>query len=450
MTSPEGRRIALASTISSLLIAGAIGATIWSFEQAGQQRVRAETAVRDTQRAQRAATLLGRERQTMAEYVLGRSRASLRELSSLHRAFDQALSKLGVDSSQEDRLVKESAVANARLLEDFRMTTNGRTGAVAVERLDASEVPVASAVAALGAVSEGTARKSDRAAGNARTRALVAAVLAGLIALGAGLVFARYALRLVRRVTHQNEELQQLDQLKDGFVASVSHELRTPLTSIKGYLELVLDGEAGEVSQEQEQFLRVVERNADRLLGLVGDLLFVAQLDAGRLELELSQCDLAEIIEGSLQGIRPFAEANKIELVADPNGSLPISGDTGRLAQLADNLLSNAVKFTPAGGRVRVATRAQDDSVYFEVADSGIGIAPGDRDRLFERFFRASSATERAIQGTGLGLSIAKAIVDAHHGELSFESVEGKGTTFRVRLPSAAPTASLVEQEAAA
>jgi signal transduction histidine kinase len=387
----------------------------------------------------------------MDSYLLIRNRRTLAELGDRQRAFDQALSSFAFDNSEEARLVKESMAANARLVGQFRTAVNGRLfGVATLDKLEASAAPVLAGVAALRANNDAAARQSDRLAANAGTRALIAAVLAGLIALGAGLVFAWYALRLVRRVTHQNEELQQLDQLKDGFVASVSHELRTPLTSIRGYLELVLDGEAGEVSQEQEQFLRVVERNADRLLGLVGDLLFVAQLDAGRLELELSQCDLAEIIEGSLQGIRPFAEANKIELVAETNGSLPISGDAGRLAQLADNLLSNAVKFTPPGGRVRVATREQDGSVYFEVADSGIGIAPEDRDRLFERFFRASSATERAIQGTGLGLSIAKAIVDAHHGEFSFESVEGEGSTFRVRLPSAAPTASLVEQEAAA
>ena len=241
--------------------------------------------------------------------------------------------------------------------------------------------------------------------------------------------------RLLAREREQNERLRELDRLKDSLLASVSHELRTPLTSIRGYAELLLEREAGELTDEQEQFLNVIDRNSDRLLHVIGDLLFVAQVDAGKVTLERTNLDLRELVCECVEAARPSAASKRIGLDLDHEPVREIQGDRSRLAQLFDNLLSNAIKFTPEGGCVHVRLAAADGVAVVEVADTGIGIPEDERDKLFEQFFRTRGATEQAIQGTGLGLSITKAITEAHGGTISVESEEGVGTTFRVELP---------------
>ncbi len=242
--------------------------------------------------------------------------------------------------------------------------------------------------------------------------------------------------RLLERERAQNERLRGLDRLKDEFVALVSHELRTPLTSIRGYLELVLD-DAEQLTSEHKEFLQIVDRNVDRLLHLVSDLLLVAQADAGKLSFDWTAVALSPLVAQCVLAAQPAAEEADVELVFDSEPTEPIVGDPERLAQLLDNLISNAIKFTPAGGQVEVRVDASADPAVIEVRDTGFGIAAADQEQLFERFFRTRSATEMAIAGTGLGLSIAKAIVDAHGGSISVESAEGVGTTFRVELPLA-------------
>src|SRR5918996_4693442 len=242
-----------------------------------------------------------------------------------------------------------------------------------------------------------------------------------------------------RDLAAQNERLRELDRLKDEFIALVSHELRTPLTSIQGYTELLLDGEAGELGDDQRQFLGVVERNAHRLLHLVGDLLFLAQVEAGKLVLDVGAVDLAALASESVETARPQAEAKDITLTL-ATGPVPlVAGDRARIAQLLDNLVSNASKFTREGGRVDVRVRALQQRAVVEVRDSGIGIPAGEQQYLFQRFYRTSTATEQAIQGTGLGLAISKAIVDAHDGRITLTSEEDVGTTFRVELPLSRP-----------
>jgi PAS domain S-box-containing protein len=253
--------------------------------------------------------------------------------------------------------------------------------------------------------------------------------------------------RLLVLEREQNERLRELDRLKDEFVALVSHELRTPLTSIRGYLELVLDGEAGDVSDEQRQFLGVVERNADRLLALVGDLLFLAQIEAGKLTLEVGAVDLGAIASESVDAARPQADEKDIT-VSLAIGPVPLlAGDAARISQLVDNLVSNAIKFTPEGGRVDVRARARNGTAVIEVRDSGIGIPADEQERLFERFFRSSNAAERQIPGTGLGLAISKAIVEAHDGAIAVKSEVDVGTTFKVSLPVHRPQTQEPEAE---
>ena len=243
---------------------------------------------------------------------------------------------------------------------------------------------------------------------------------------------------LVVQVAERRTAEAAADRLKNEFFALVSHELRTPLTSIVGYVELVRDGEAGALNEQQERFLAVVDRNARRLQRLVGDLLFVAQVEAGTLALERGPVDLPQIVLDAVEGMRPRAARLDVALATAVAPLPPLDGDGDRLGQLVDNLLSNALKFTPAGGRVTVALRRDGDAALLSVADTGIGIPPEEQARLFDRFFRASTAVAGEIPGIGLGLSICETIAAGHGGAIEVESAVGRGATFRVRLPLAA------------
>jgi signal transduction histidine kinase len=232
------------------------------------------------------------------------------------------------------------------------------------------------------------------------------------------------------------DRLHHLDRLKDQFIATVSHELRTPLTSIHGYLDLLVEGEAGELTDEQRQFLTVAERNTDRLQRLVDDLLLVSELDAGKLRLEFGNLDLRVLAQESLESARPQAEAGGITLAFPAETALQVNGDRMRLGQLLDNMISNAVKFTPHGGTVSVRTSRSNGSAVLEVEDTGMGVLDGDQEHLFDRFFRTQAAEENAIQGSGLGLAISQAIAQAHGGLIEVSSRENAGATFRLVFPA--------------
>jgi signal transduction histidine kinase len=237
----------------------------------------------------------------------------------------------------------------------------------------------------------------------------------------------------------QNDRLEKLSAIKDAFVATVSHELRTPLTSIRGYLELVLQGEAGDLNDEQRDFLGVVDRNSNRLLTLVGDLLFVAQIETGEFVLDLAETDLRALAEDSVESAKPVAAEKEISLTLSAEPLPPVKVDAARIGQVLDNLVSNAIKFTPAGGSVDVRLRRTRASAVVEVTDTGPGIPELEQQFLFERFFRTPLATDQAVPGTGLGLAIAQAIATAHDGRVSVKSVEGQGSTFRFELPLLSP-----------
>jgi len=236
----------------------------------------------------------------------------------------------------------------------------------------------------------------------------------------------------LREVTQERE----LDRLKDEFVATVSHELRTPLTSMMGFLEMLREGEAGALLPEQERFLSIVYRSSERLQRLVGDLLFIARLDASGIQLKLDDAvRLEELVAEAVEAASGDARSHEVQLQFEPNGVVAVRGDRERLGQLVSNLISNAVKFTPAGGNVTARVFAEQGNGVVEIEDTGIGIPKAEHDRLFQRFFRASTATDQAIPGTGLGLAITKAIAEAHDGRISCRSTPGEGTTFRLELP---------------
>jgi PAS domain S-box-containing protein len=239
--------------------------------------------------------------------------------------------------------------------------------------------------------------------------------------------------RQAGELSAQNERLRELDRLKDEFVALVSHELRTPLTSIIGYIQLLRDERAGGL--DTDHFAEVIERNAERLLRLVGDLLFLSQMQSGQLVLDLRDTDLAGLAVEAVEEARPYAQRRHIVLDLSAGFVPRVSVDPTRIAQLLGNLISNAVKFTPEGGKVGVTVAVEGGEAVLSVTDTGIGIRAADRERIFERFFRTEAATRRVIPGSGLGLTISQAIVEAHEGTITVRSDEAHGSTFTVRLP---------------
>ena len=228
---------------------------------------------------------------------------------------------------------------------------------------------------------------------------------------------------------------EEVERAKDEFFGLVSHELRTPLTSIIGYGELLAESEANRLTEQGRKHLSVIRRNAQREMRLVGDLLLLVRIQEGSFRMEMEDVDLRRIVEQAVEAARPAADKRSIELDTRADSSPECSGDPQRLGQVVDNLLSNAIKFTPKGGRVAVSLRSNGGTAAIEVKDSGMGIPVEEQQHLFDRLYRAPSATASAIPGVGLGLTIVKAIVDAHRGKILVESEPGAGATFRVELP---------------
>ena len=267
----------------------------------------------------------------------------------------------------------------------------------------------------------------------------IVGLVGGVERLRAAEQLAREQIEDARRLlAEQNEQLIAADRMKDEFIGMISHDLRTPLVSATGFLELLSDGDAGELNSEQRRYVGFVERATDRLLRQIEDLLVAASLQAGRFALAADAVSLAEIAEESVEGQRATATAKGVELRLVSEPAPLVQGDALRLAQVIDNLLSNAIKFTPQDGTVEVRVLAHGDGAALEVADSGIGIPDADQSALFERFFRSSNAVERRIPGTGLGLYIVRSLVQAHDGVITLSSAAGEGTTFRIELPAAA------------
>ena len=221
------------------------------------------------------------------------------------------------------------------------------------------------------------------------------------------------------------------------FVSSVSHEMKTPLAGIKAYVELLADGEA-EDEATREEFLEVIGGQADRLQRLVENLLNLARIEAGVINVSKQQRSLNELLDEALDVVRPSAEAKNIELVSELSPLyLGVLADRDMLLQAAINLLSNAIKYTPADGRVTLRSRMIGDRLQFEVQDTGVGLSEEDCQHVFEKFYRVKKDKDMA-SGTGLGLPLAKHIAeDVHGGKLTVESELGQGSTFIITLPCA-------------
>jgi signal transduction histidine kinase len=225
-----------------------------------------------------------------------------------------------------------------------------------------------------------------------------------------------------------------LDRLKSAFVGTVSHELRTPLSAIKGFLELVVDGEAGPINETQREFLDIAVRNSDRLGALINDLLDMSRIESDRLEMKSGPVDLAAVLADVGATFRHEAYTKGLVLREEVPELPLVRGDKSRLIQAFCNLVSNAIKYTPKG-EIGIRAAPAGDGVEVIVYDSGIGLTPQERTQLFTKFFRGSNPVVTESRGTGLGLVIAKAILQAHNASIDVESRPGEGTRFRVVLP---------------
>jgi signal transduction histidine kinase len=284
------------------------------------------------------------------------------------------------------------------------------------------------------------ARGHSTTALDTRVLAVASAAMFALVLIRmTGLMHSReHAVQQEAERTAELAAAERSARAKADFVAQVSHELRTPLTSIRGYVSMLQEDEANEAGAEQTQgYLAVVERNADRLLRLVEDLLFVSRVDDGEFVIDDEELDLAELASEAVEAAQPAAERGQVRLRLESSGGLTLRGDRGRLAQVIDNLLSNAIKFTGKGGTVTVDLARSNGTAKLVVADNGVGVRSDEVGRLFERFYRTEAATTGAIKGTGLGLSISKAIVEAHQGKITASSRLGVGTSLTVELPVA-------------
>jgi len=241
---------------------------------------------------------------------------------------------------------------------------------------------------------------------------------------------------IFRDITHE----VQVDRLKSEFVANVSHELRTPMTSIKGYTKVLLVGAVGTLNVKQIQFMQLIKNNTERLELLVNDLLDISRIESGRLTLQHGTVDLKALAEDVIAEVKERSESENrpMNFILDANGRLPrIPGDPERLRQVIGNLVSNGYAYTPPNGTVEVKIYETSEGVQMDISDTGIGIARGERERIFERFYRGQDPLVMATSGTGLGLALSKTLVEMHHGRIWFRSsgVPGEGSTFSFVLP---------------
>jgi signal transduction histidine kinase/DNA-binding response OmpR family regulator len=261
-----------------------------------------------------------------------------------------------------------------------------------------------------------------------------------------GDTFNRMAERIrqqVEKLENANKELATLDRMKTDLLANVSHELRTPLAAIRGYVEFIQEGQLGPISDAQRKGLDVCLRNAERLTKTINMLLDFSRMELGRVTIRPAPFQIGRLVTQVVSGVESEARKKKIRLVARvPRELKPVDGDRDRLTQVLENLITNAIKFTPEGGTVEVSARlvtpdaGGPSKVEISVADSGAGIPPEERRRIFDKFYQSDATATRKFGGIGLGLAIVKSILDAHGSEIVVEERPGGGSVFRFALPA--------------
>jgi signal transduction histidine kinase len=240
-----------------------------------------------------------------------------------------------------------------------------------------------------------------------------------------------------RELALANERLKELDRMKSDFVSNVSHELRTPLTAIKGAVDLVLREVAGPLTEKQIHYLTRVRSNTQHLAGLINDLLDLAKIESGRIEVKSTRVSLSSLVHEVAEALRPVAAEKVIDLEATlREPSILVWADRDKINQVLTNLIGNAIKFTPVQGRVTVSvSRNGEESVQVSVSDTGPGVPPDQKEKIFAKFYQIAEVNGENSKGTGLGLAISKALVELHGGKIWVESEPSCGSTFSFTLP---------------
>ncbi len=231
--------------------------------------------------------------------------------------------------------------------------------------------------------------------------------------------------------------LKVANRVRSNFVSMVSHELRTPLNSVHGFIDLLLQGHMGEMTEEQSLYLGYAEEGVQQLISIVEDILFMTRSDLGQFEIKQEEVYLRSLVRQVMRGLQPQALKAEVSLTSNIPVDIPaLYVDPQRIKQVLNNLVANAIKFTPPKGVVTVSAQVQDDDfVLVSVTDTGYGILAEDRQHVFERFYQSNHSEQSKMGGYGLGLSIARLIVEQHHGTIDFDTVVSQGTTFSFTLP---------------
>ena len=241
--------------------------------------------------------------------------------------------------------------------------------------------------------------------------------------------------RLFREVEDKSRQLEVASQHKSEFLANMSHELRTPLNAIIGFSEVLSEKMFGDLNEKQEEYSKDIHASGQHLLSLINDILDLSKIEAGRMELELSDFDLPTALDNALMLVRERAQRRSLTLHKDVDAGVgQIQGDERKIRQVVLNLLSNAIKFTPEGGRIEVVAVPRDGSVEVSVSDTGVGIVPEDQEKVFEEFRQVGTADKKA-EGTGLGLTLCRKFVELHGGRIWVKSELGGGSTFTFTIP---------------
>ena len=240
--------------------------------------------------------------------------------------------------------------------------------------------------------------------------------------------------RKVDELAQANMALYESNRLKSDFLATMSHELRTPLNSILGFSEVLLSSD--QLDDKKLRWVRNIQSSGEKLLNLINDILDLAKIEAGKMQVRLENFSIHDICEGLLNMFRPMAEKKNIDLRGQIDPAIPVlRQDVTKLQQILQNLLSNAIKFTPEGGRVMLKAFAERSHIILVVSDTGVGIAPEEQSLVFEKFRQSGNPLTREHAGTGLGLSIVRELAKLLGGEVSLQSDLGRGSTFTIHLP---------------
>jgi signal transduction histidine kinase len=247
--------------------------------------------------------------------------------------------------------------------------------------------------------------------------------------------------RVVAALQGAKESAEAANAAKSEFVSLISHELQTPLTYVKGYTDLLHDGQAGPVTEEQAEYLLVIQANVERMARLIADLTEVSFIEAGHVRLELASLCINDVVAEVARSTRGQMEAKEQTLqLAIPDDLPPVCADRSRLIQVLTNLANNAHKYTPAGGQITIsAEKSEGAFVLVAVRDTGLGIKPEEQNKVFYKFFRSSDPETRRAPGTGLGLNIARNLIELHGGRIWLESIYRQGTSFYFTIPVALP-----------